>query len=416
MAGSQKTSNRKQRRILTGEEQISSYMAAVARANGVQNVSQKFSVIPTLFQQLLKEIQESTEFMQRINHFTVNNLKTGKLYSDLGSPITKRTKVTDTVKRKALVGSSEYPLEIELTRYEHDIRTDWDKIDEYASFPNFRQILQELKITKIACDRMFIAWNGTSRADNTDPANDLKDVDIGWPEQLRIANPSNYVSEGQIAGSGRVTIGKFKTVTNKGDWADATAYVVGDAVVSDSTQFFCIKTHTSASGTPAVAAPTVAAPTANWTFRPDFKNLSQAAADIKFMIPPRLRNGNNLVLMVGEGIVQHEESKIFGEWGDIPSESKDIIQLTKSYGGLPAYMVPFFPSDSICVTTWKNLSWYTQKNSLRRYLVNDPNELALIDYNSLNAMPAVENFDLMAFYTNIEYIDIDDIDYALTAS
>jgi hypothetical protein len=90
----------------------------------------------------------------------------------------------------------------------------------------------------------------------------------------------------------------------------------------------------------------------------------------------------------------------------------DIVMSAKQIGGRPAVIVPFFPEGTMLVTPLGqpgapdsgNLSIYYQEGSRRRYIKDEPqNMAALVDYNSVNEGYVIESTDYAVMAENITF-------------
>ncbi|HEL7732028.1 TPA: P2 family phage major capsid protein, partial [Stenotrophomonas maltophilia] len=70
------------------------YLAQLATINGVESAGHSFSVDPTVQQTLESRIQESSEFLGRINMIGVRELKGQKVGIGVSSTIAGRTDTT----------------------------------------------------------------------------------------------------------------------------------------------------------------------------------------------------------------------------------------------------------------------------------------------------------------------------------
>src|SRR5690606_6713894 len=72
-------------------EQYNAYLQQVAMLNGVDSATEKFTVDPSVQQTLETKMQESSEFLNRINIIGVTEQKGEKLGLGIGSPIASTT-------------------------------------------------------------------------------------------------------------------------------------------------------------------------------------------------------------------------------------------------------------------------------------------------------------------------------------
>ena len=69
--------------------------------------------------------------------------------------------------------------------------------------------------------------------------------------------------------------------------------------------------------------------------------------------------------------------------------------LANYYGGMPAVIPPCFPPKGAVVTTFRNLSIYTQRGSVYRAIYDDENKVGVINSFRRNDAYVVEKVDLM---------------------
>jgi hypothetical protein len=90
----------------------------------------------------------------------------------------------------------------------------------------------------------------------------------------------------------------------------------------------------------------------------------------------------------------------------------DIVLSTKQIGGLPAAIAPKFPDGTMLITPLapqgatdaSNLSIYYQEGSRRRYIRDEPENMAsLVDYNSVNEGYVIESTDHAVMAENITF-------------
>jgi P2 family phage major capsid protein len=175
----------------------------------------------------------------------------------------------------------------------------------------------------------------------------LQDVNKGWLQQLRDQAPQQVLKEG-VAGSGKVKLG--------------------------------------AGG--------------------DYANLDALVHDTKQMVDERLRDGGDLVAIIGSDLLAADKAKLYAKQGDTPTEKERIeeAQVIETYGGLPSFSVPFFPVNAVLVTSWDNLSIYFQDSSWRKQTVDNPKRSRVEDYNSRNEGYVIEQLEKIALTENVELL------------
>lgn len=324
-------------------------LARVALLNGVNadDTSKAFAVAPSVQQKLESAMQESSEFLQRINIIPVDEMQGEKLGLSLSGPIASRTN-TDSKDRQTrdLSGINARGYHCQQTNYDSHLK--YALIDAWAKFPDFQIRVARMLAQRQALDRMCIGFNGVAIEPDTDLAANplLQDVNKGWLQKMREEAPQSVMHEGKVAG--KVVIG--------------------------------------AAG--------------------DFKNLDAAVFDAKQMLDPWHRNNPNLVCVMGAKLL-HDKYFPLVNTNQAPSETlaADIVISQKRVGGLQAVQVPFFPENGLFITTLDNLSVYWQRGGRRRYLVENPKRNRVENYESSNDAYVVEDIGLAAVVENIEIVE-----------
>ncbi|MNF66564.1 Phage major capsid protein, P2 family [compost metagenome] len=86
-----------------------------------------------------------------------------------------------------------------------------------------------------------------------------------------------------------------------------------------------------------------------------------------------------------------------------------MAQVIATYGGLPSFTCPHFPSKGVVVTSWDNLSIYFQDSSWRRQIVQNPKRSQVEDYNARNEGYVVEQLGKFAGIeaANVEFVTVE---------
>ncbi|MCS3399936.1 phage major capsid protein, P2 family [Burkholderia thailandensis] len=323
------------------------YAAQIAKLNDTTDVSTKFAVEPTVQQKLETKMQESSEFLARINVLPVTELEGEKLGLSVSGPIASRTDTTKADRKPV------DPTGLDSNRYRCE-KTDYDtaipyrKLDAWAKFPDFQQRIRNVIVNQAALDRIMIGWNGVKAAATTDrQANPLlQDVNIGWLQQYRERAAQRVLHEGKQAG--KVLVGK------DGDYANL------DALVMDI---------------------------------------------VSSMIDPWFQEGTGLVVICGRELLHDKYFPIVNAT-QAPTErlAADLIVSQKRIGNLPAVRVPHFPKRGLMVTKLDNLSIYFQEGARRRALIDNPKRDQIENYESSNDAYVVEDFGCGCVAENIELV------------
>lgn len=309
-----------------------------------------FTVEPSVQQRLENRMQESSDFLNRINIVGVTEKEGEKLGLGISGTIAGRT---DTAGGNVRGGID--PTTLDDTRY-NCVQTNFDtgltyaRLDAWAKFPDFEQRIRDVILKRQALDRIMIGFNGTSAAAQTDRAVNplLQDVNIGWLEKMRTENAARVADQGATAGK-----------LTYGDGAGA-----------------------------------------------DYKTLDALVWDVKeSMLQPWAVADTELVALVS-GDLLHDKYFPMVNAAEAPTEqlARDVIMSTKRLGGLPAIRVPHFPNGKVLVTRFDNLSIYYQDGKRRRMLKDEPERDRVMDYQSSNEAYVIEDYGYAAMAENIELL------------
>lgn len=321
-------------------------MAQLAALNGVNTVSEKFNVEPSIQQKLEEGIQQSSAFLQKINIFVVNEQSGSAVGLSITRPIASRTN-TDNTDRQATdpTNLDERFYFCRQTNFDTSIK--YRKLDQWAKFKDFYNRFRSVIIKRQALDRIMIGFNGTSIATTTDiGANPkLQDVNKGWLQKMREENESRVMTEGAV-GAGDIKIG-------------------------------------GADG--------------------HYKNYDALVMDLKSAMIDEVHQGNpDLVVLCSQTTVDDKYFPLVNK--DQENSEKlaaDIIISQKRMGGLPVHAVPFFPENTILITTYENLSIYVQEGARRRHVIDNPKRDQIENYESSNEDYYIEDLGLACMAENI---------------
>lgn len=320
-------------------------MVELAKLNGVEKVSQKFNVTPTVQQKLEDKIQESSEFLKKINIFLVTEPSGSAVGLGISRPIASRTN-TDATERQATDPSSMDERFYFCRKTDFDTAIKYQKLDQWAKFKDFYARFRGAIVKRQALDRIMIGFNGISIASNTDiNANPLlQDVNKGWLQKMREENPSRVMKSG--ATQNKITVGKTG----------------------------------------------------------DYKNLDALVMNIVDEMIDDVHQGNpDLVVMCNRKTVSDKYFPMVNKDQENTEKlAADIIISQKRMGGLATYSVPFFPEGIILVTTFDNLSIYVQEGARRRTVIDNPKRDQIENYESSNEDYYIEDLGLACMAENIE--------------
>ncbi|MDN5515498.1 MAG: phage major capsid protein, P2 family [Pseudomonas sp.] len=323
------------------------YQAHVAKLNGVDDATEKFSVEPSIHQKLETAIQESNALLGRINIIGVDEQTGEALQIGVNGPVASRTNTgagnrRNPGERHALTKDT-----YACKQTNFDTAFKYATLDQWAKFQDFQTRLTNSIAQRQGLDRLTIGWHGTHAAVQTDIAtySMLQDVNIGWLQKIRVGAPDRHIAEGE-EGSGKVVIGKG------GD------YETLDGLVFDAVQ----------------------------------------------LLEPWHRSHPELVVIVSRTLLHEKLLKAVEKGGESNQEenaAQEIVSRAR-LGGLPIVDAPFFPDGTVLITTLSNLSIYWQEKTRRRHIRDEPDYDRVADYQSVNEAYVIEDFGLVALVENIE--------------
>ena len=327
------------------------YETRLGQLNDTDNVAKTFSVTPSVQQKLETKMQESSEFLSKVNIIGVGEQEGEKLGLGVSGPIAGRTNTKDKERETrdlSTMDSTKYRCE----QTNFDTHLSYAKLDAWAKFPDFQSRVANAILTRQALDRIVIGFNGVKAMADTDlDANPLlQDVNKGWLQHLRELAPERVLGLVANGMPGKV--------------------IIGDADGAD------------------------------------YANLDAAVADAVNLLDPWYQEDTNLVAIVGRKLLNDKYFPLVNT-KQAPTETlaADIIISQKRIGGLPAARVPYFPDNAILITRFDNLSIYFQDGARRRRVVDEPKRDRIENYESSNDAYVIEDLGLAALVENIELKD-----------
>ena len=324
------------------------YETRLGQLNDTDNVAKTFSVTPSVQQKLETKMQESSEFLSKVNIIGVSEQEGEKLGLGVSGPIAGRTNTKDKERKTrdlSTLDGTKYRCE----QTNFDTHLNYAKLDAWAKFPDFQSRVANAILTRQALDRIVIGFNGVKAMADTDlDANPLlQDVNKGWLQHLREDAPENVMNGGATAGVIKIGAG---------------------------------------AGT-------------------DYKNLDAAVYDAIGLLAPWYQHDPDLVVILGRELLADKYFPMVNVT-QAPSETlaADIVISQKRVGGLQAVTVPYFPANAMLVTTFDNLSIYWQEGARRRRVDENPKRDRVENYESSNDAYVVEDNDRAALVENIQLV------------
>lgn len=324
---------------------FAAYKAEIAKLNGVERVDEKFSVAPSVQQKLETKVQESSDFLSRINVYGVTEKESEKIGLGVSGPVASTTDTTQQDRQTSDISTLDgrsYRCE----QTNSDTHITYSLLDVWAKFQDFQTRIRDAIIKRQALDRIMIGFNGVSRAATSDRAANpmLQDVNKGWLQNLREQAPQRVIQGGK-AGD-KIAIG--------GAGAD---YGNLDALVFDM---------------------------------------------VNHLIEPWYAEDPELVVVCGRALLSDKYFPLVNRDRDPTQQiAADLIISQKRIGNLPAVRVPYFPANGLLVTRLDNLSIYYQEGGRRRTILDNAKRDRIENYESSNDAYVIEDLACAAMAENI---------------
>ncbi|HEJ7816709.1 TPA: phage major capsid protein, P2 family [Serratia marcescens] len=336
---------------------FNAYLQQVAKLNGITDVGdvgKKFSVEPSVTQSLMNVVQESSEFLTRINMTPVAELKGEKVGVGVNGSIASTTDTDGGKERQTADFTSLESNKYECQQVNFDFHMRYNQLDLWARYQDFQLRIRNAIAKRQALDFIMAGFNGISRAATSDQTKNpmLQDVAVGWLQKYRNEAPARVMSN--ITGEDGAVVSPVIRIGKGGDYANL------DAVVMDATN-----------------------------------NL----------IAPWHQESPDLVVICGRKLLADKYFPLVNqEQPNTEAMAADVIVSQKRIGNLPAVRVPFFPANAIMVTTLENLSIYIMDESHRRHIEENAKRDRVENYESMKIDYVIEDYAAGCLIENIELL------------
>jgi P2 family phage major capsid protein len=324
------------------------YLAQIAALNGVPSAAEKFTIDPSIQQTLESKIQESSDFLQKINIVGVPEQSGEKLGLGVSGPIAGTTDTAAQDRATSDLSSMDANGYV-CTQTNFDSHIGYAKLDLWAKFPDFQTRLRDAILRRQALDRIMIGFNGTARAVTSNKVANplLQDVNKGWLQKYRDNAAARVMDEGANVGAVRV-----------GDAAGRDYYNL-DALVFDA---------------------------------------------VNNLIEPWYREDTELVVILGRDLLADKYFPLVNA-ANPPTEklAADLIVSQKRVGGLQAVRAPYVPAGTLMITRLDNLSIYWQEGARRRTVVDNAKRDRIENYESSNEAYVIEDYGCGGVVENIVF-------------
>ena len=336
------------------------YLSRIAELNGIatSDLDKKFTVEPSVTQTLFDKIQQSSSFLKLINMVTVGELTEEKVGIDVTGTIASTTDTDGGVERKTADFGK-----LDAYRYfchpvNFDYHLKYGKLDLWARFQDFQIRIRNAIIKRQALDYITIGFNGVSRAATSDRAQNplLQDVAVGWLQKYRNDAPARVMSS--VTDDDGTVISNTIKVGKGGHYANL------DALVMDAFESLVAEIH---------------------------------------------RENPEMVVICGRRILTDKYFPMINKFqANSEQLAGELIISQKTIGQLQAVRAPFFPANSVFITTLDNISIYLYEDGHRRHIVENPKLDQVENYEQVKVDFVIEDYEAGCLIENIEILEQDE--------
>ncbi|KHT33668.1 phage major capsid protein, P2 family [Pectobacterium carotovorum] len=333
---------------------FNAYLTQLASINGVdvETLSKKFSVEPSVTQSLMEVVQESSDFLTRINIVPVAELTGEKIGLGVSGSVASTTDTSSGDERETADLLSLEARQYKCEQMNFDFHIRYNTLDLWARFQDFQLRLRNAIAKRQSLDYIMAGWHGVKRAATSDRAKNplLQDVAVGWLQKYR--NESAKRVMGRVVAEDGTVISEQIRVGENGDYESL------DALVMDATNTMIDEWH-------------------------------QEDPDLVVICGRQLLSDKYFPLVNK----QQENSEIL---------AADVIISQKRIGNLPAVRVPYFPANALMITRLDNLSIYYMDDSHRRHIEEVAKRDRIENYESIKQDYVVEDYGCGCVIENIQ--------------
>ena len=333
---------------------FNAFLTQVAKLNGidVNDIAKKFTVEPSVTQTLITTVQDTSDFLKRINMVPVDEQTGEKIGLGVTGSIASTTDTDSGDERETADFAALEARQYKCEQVNFDFHIRYNTLDLWARYQDFQIRLRDAITKRQALDYIMAGFNGIKRSATSDRSKNpmLQDVAVGWLQKLRNEAPKRVMdkitdTEGNVV-STTIRIGK------NGD------YVNLDAAVMDATNS---------------------------------------------MIEPWHQEDPDLVVICGRQLLADKYFPLVNqEQPNTEAMAADVIVSQKRIGNLPAVRVPYFPADALMITRLDNLSIYIMDSAHRRHIEENAKRDRVENYESLKVDFVVEDYGCVCLIENIK--------------
>ncbi|MGI6927192.1 phage major capsid protein, P2 family [Enterobacter hormaechei] len=333
------------------------YMSRIAELNGVEvaDLNKKFNVEPSVTQTLFDKIQQSSSFLKLINMVTVGELTEEKVGIDVTGTIASNADTANGVERKTADFSKLDAYRYFCNPVNFDYHLTYNKLDLWARYQDFQIRIRNAIIKRQALDYITIGFNGVSRAATSDRKQNplLQDVAVGWLQKYRNDAPERVMSS--------ITDADGNVISNTIKIGKGGHYANLDALVMDAFESLVEEIH---------------------------------------------RENPEMVVICGRRILTDKYFPMINKFqANTEQLAGELIISQKTIGQLQAVRAPFFPANSIFITTLDNISIYLYEDGHRRHIIENPKLDRVENYEQVKVDFVIEDYEAGCLIENIEILE-----------
>ncbi|MBG6248717.1 phage major capsid protein, P2 family [Candidatus Symbiopectobacterium sp. PLON1] len=331
------------------------YLTQLAALNGVEveTLSKKFSVEPSVTQSLMEVVQESSDFLTRINIVPVADLTGEKVGLGVSGSVASTTDTSGGDERETADLLSLEARQYKCEQMNFDFHIRYNTLDLWVRFQDFQLRLRNAIAKRQSLDYIMAGWHSVKRATTSDRAKNplLQDVAVGWLQKYRTESPQ-LVMDKETEEDGTVIFEKIRVGLGK-----AAAYITLDALVMDATNTMIAEWH---------------------------------------------QEDPDLVVICGRQLLADKYFPLVNQQQpNSETLAADVIISQKRIGNLPAVRAPYFPANALLITSLDNLSIYYMDDSHRRHIEENAKRDRIENYESIKQDYVVEDYTCGCLIENI---------------
>lgn len=337
--------------------QFNQYLSRIAELNGVgvADLSNKFTVEPSVTQTLFDKVQQSSSFLQLINMVVVRELTEEKVGIDVSGSIASTADTDNGVERKTADFSK-----LDAYRYfckpvNFDYNLKYNKLDLWARYQDFQVRIRNAIVKRQALDYITIGFNGVARAATSDRKQNplLQDVAVGWLQKYRNDAPERVMHN--VTDADGTVISDTIKVGKGGHYANL------DSMVMDGHETLIDEVH---------------------------------------------RENPELVVICGRRILTDKYFPMINKFQpNSEALAGELIISQKTIGQLQAVRAPFFPANAVFITPLDNISIYLYEDGHRRHIVENPKLDQVENYEQVKVDFVIEDYAAGCLIENIEILE-----------